>query len=202
MSIALVAGLGNPGGAYEETRHNAGFLVIDAFAKAFDAQWRQDLKLRVYYTDVILNSNSLRLVKPQAFMNLSGEVLQNVCRYYKIPTTAVAVIYDDINISLGKVKVSVGGSSGGHNGVENIISHCGSDFVRFRIGIGHKEHPEMDIKDHVLGKLTENEKSVLTFQFPQYINDLKYLILNGPLEAMNFINQKNKKLNEHDKNTS
>lgn len=202
MSIALVAGLGNPGSAYEDTRHNAGFLVIDAFAKTLDAQWRQDLRLRVYYTDVSLEGNKLRLVKPQSFMNLSGEVLQNVCRYYKVPAGEMVVIYDDINIPLGKVKISVGGSAGGHNGVENTINHCGNDFVRFRIGIGHKEHPEMDLKDHVLGKLSENEKSVLTFQFPQYINDLKYLILNGPLEAMNFINQKNKKLNEHDKNTS
>lgn len=202
MSIALVAGLGNPGGAYEETRHNAGFLVVDAFAKTFNAEWRQDLRLKFYYADVVLDDNKLRLVKPQAFMNLSGEVLQNICHYYKVPTSAVAIVYDDINIALGKVKISVGGSSGGHNGVENVMSHCGNDFIRFRIGIGHKEHPEMDLKDHVLGKLTENEKSVLTFQFPQYINDLKYLILNGPLEAMNFINQKNKKLNEHDKNTS
>lgn len=202
MSIVLVAGLGNPGSAYEETRHNAGFLVIDAFAKAFDAQWKQDLRLRTYSVDILLDDHKLRLVKPQAFMNLSGEVLQNVCRYYKILASEIVVVYDDINIPLGKIKISIGGSPGGHNGVSNLISHCGNDFIRFRVGIGHKEHPEMDLKDHVLGKLTESEKSVLTFQFPQYINDLKYLILNGPLEAMNFINQKNKKLNEHDKNTS
>lgn len=202
MSIALVAGLGNPGSAYEETRHNAGFLIIDAFAKALGGEWRQDLKLRSFYADISLDDRKLRLVKPQAFMNISGEVLQNVCRYYKVPFNGVVVVYDDINIALGKVKISTGGSAGGHNGVENIISHCGNEFVRFRVGIGHKEYPEMDLKDHVLGKLTENEKSVLTFQFPQYINDLKYLILNGPLEAMNLINQKNKKLNEHDKNTS
>ncbi len=202
MSIVLVAGLGNPGTAYEETRHNAGFLLIDAFAKALDASWKQDLRLRIYYADLLLDDRKLRLVKPQAFMNLSGEVLQNVCRYYKILSSETVVVYDDINISIGKIKISVGGSPGGHNGINNIMSHCDNDFVRFRIGIGHKEHPEMDLKDHVLGKLTEIEKSVLTFQFPQYINDLKYLILNGPLEAMNFINQKNKKLNEHDKNTS
>ncbi|PWU06156.1 MAG: aminoacyl-tRNA hydrolase, partial [Verrucomicrobia bacterium] len=87
-------------------------------------------------------------------------------------------------------KVSVGGSSGGHNGVEDIISCCGENFVRFRVGIGHKEHGEMELKDHVLGKFTENEKTVLTSHFPQYIKDLKYLILNGPVQAMNVINQK------------
>lgn len=190
MSISLVAGLGNPGRAYENTRHNAGFLIVDAFAKALDSQWQQDLKLRVVYSKAVLDLNNLLLIKPQAFMNLSGQVIQNVCRYYKIPVNELLVIHDDINIPFGKVKISVGGSAGGHNGIADIMSHCTNDFVRFRIGIGQKEHPEMDLKDHVLGKLTENEKSVLTFQFPQYINDLKYLILNGPLEAMNFINQK------------
>lgn len=190
MSISLVAGLGNPGVAYEETRHNVGYLVVDALAKSLEMQWQQDLKLRMYYSKICLEGNHIQLVKPQAFMNLSGQVLQNICHYYKLLISEVVIVCDDINIPLGKVKISVGGSSGGHNGIENIISHCGNDFIRFRVGIGHKEHPEMDLKDHVLGKFTENEKSVLTTHFIQYIKDLKYLILNGPIKAMNFINQK------------
>lgn len=194
MSISIVAGLGNPGTVYEETRHNAGFLAIDAFAQSLNVQWQRNLKLKADYGKALIEDLSVFLVKPQSFMNLSGQVLQNFCQYYKISINNMLVIYDDITIELGRVKVSIGGSAGGHNGISDIISHCGNEFIRYRIGIGQKNHPEMDLKDHVLGKLTENEKSVLTLQFPKCINDFKYLILNGPIEGMNMINQKNKDL--------
>ncbi len=190
MSIVCVAGLGNPGSLYEETRHNVGFLLIDAFLKDLAGQWQQNLKLKALIATVLVESNKIQLIKPQAFMNLSGQVIQNLIQYYKMPSNEMVVICDDINIPLGNVKVSIGGSGGGHNGLENIISHCGDNFIRFRVGIGQKEHPEMDLKDHVLGKFTENEKTVLTSRFPQYIKDLKYLIVNGPVQAMNLINQK------------
>lgn len=202
MSIALVVGLGNPGVTYEDTRHNVGFWLIDQLAKDLGFNWQQDIRRKVVYAKGVLDSSNLLFVKPQAFMNLSGQVLWNLCSYYKIAAQEMVVVYDDINIEFGKVKVSVGGSAGGHNGVGDILSYFSNDFVRFRLGIGQKENREMDLKDHVLGKLTEKEKSVLTFEIPQYINDLKYLILNGPFEAMNIINQKNKKLNEHDESTA
>lgn len=190
MSIVCVAGLGNPGSLYEETRHNVGFLLIDAFLKDLAGQWQQNLKLKAFFSTVLFESSKIQLIKPQAFMNLSGQVIQNVAQYYKIPINEIVIIYDDINIPLGNIKISMGGSAGGHNGVEDVIRCCGDSFIRFRVGIGHKEHPEMDLKDHVLGKFTENEKTVLTSCFPQYIKDLKYLIVNGPVQAMNLINQK------------
>lgn len=191
MSISLVAGLGNPGSAYANTRHNLGFQVLDAFAEANGVQWQQDTKMKVMTSKVSIGDEVIQMVKPQNFMNNSGKVLSAFCRYYKIEPADIVVTYDDINIPLGKVKISVGGGAGGHNGVEDVMAHCGNDFVRFRIGIGRKTHPEMDLKDHVLGKITEDEKSVLTSSFTKFINDLKYLIQNGPTEAMNLINQKN-----------
>lgn len=202
MSIACIAGLGNPGTLYEQTRHNVGFLVLDALAKDLEGQWQQNLRMKALLTTVSLDGNKIQLVKPQSFMNLSGQVIQNITSYYKIFPEDMVVVYDDINIDFGKMKISIGGSGGGHNGLEDIISHCGENFIRFRIGIGQKQHSEMDLKDHVLGKFTENEKTVLTSCIPQYINDLKYLILNGPIKAMNLINQKIKNTNDHDKITS
>lgn len=191
MSIICIAGLGNPGTLYTETRHNVGFIVLDAFAKEFESEWQQNLKLKALLSSASIEGRKIQLVKPQAFMNLSGQVIQNIAHYFKIASENIVIICDDINIPFGKIKISVGGSAGGHNGLDNIISHCGDNFIRFRVGIGHKENPEMDLKDHVLGKFTENEKTVLTSRIPHYITDLKYLILNGPIKAMNLINQKN-----------
>lgn len=202
MSIVCVAGLGNPGTLYAETRHNIGFIVLDALAKELEGQWQQNLRLKALLATISIDGNKIQLLKPQSFMNLSGQVIQNLAQYFKLLPENIVVVCDDINIPLGKVKISVGGSAGGHNGLENIISYCGDNFIRFRVGIGQKEHSEMDLKDHVLGKFTENEKTVLTSCIPQYIKDLKYLILNGPIMAMNLINPKNKTGNDHDKSTS
>lgn len=190
MSISLIAGLGNPGTYYEQTRHNVGYLVVDALAKAWNGQWEENKKLKVLICKVSFNESTLYLIKPQVFMNESGEPIKNVCDYYKILPNAIIVICDDINLQVGKAKIKLGGSAGGHNGIRDIINHCGEDFIRFRIGIGQKEEPEMDLKDHVLGKLKEEEKSVLTSCFPQYIKDLENIVLNGPIKAMEVINKK------------
>lgn len=194
MSISLIAGLGNPGSYYEETRHNIGYLVVDALAKAWGGQWKEDQKLKVLICKVSFNEKTIYLIKPQVFMNESGEAIKNVCDYYKISIDEVIVICDDINIRTGKLKVKVGGSSGGHNGINDIINYCGSDCVRFRIGIGQKEVPEMTLKDHVLGRLKEEEKIILASRFPQYIKDLENIVLNGPIKAMEVINKKTKKV--------
>lgn len=191
MSISLVAGLGNPGSAYVETRHNIGFQLVEFFGELNKASWKQDIKMKVLYSKIALDEDkSLHLVKPQDFMNNSGKVLSAFCRYYKIEPSDMIVVYDDIHIALGSVKISVGGGSGGHNGIEDIMAHCSNDFIRFRIGIGQKHNPEMDLKDHVLGNLTSDEKTVLTSSFLEFINALKYLIDNGPILAMNIINKK------------
>lgn len=189
MSISLVAGLGNPGADYANTRHNLGFKLVEVFGELNDATWQQDVKMKVLFSKIVFEEDkNLHLIKPQDFMNNSGKVLAKFSRYYKIDPADMVVAYDDINIELGRIKISVGGSAGGHNGIEDIMAHCGNEFIRFRIGIGHKKHREMDLKDHVLGKIDLNEKSVLTSSFPEFINDLKFLIKNGPTMAMNSIN--------------
>lgn len=192
MPISLIAGLGNPGPEYSDTRHNVGFWLIDEFAKSLNAQWRENKKHKVLIAKASFEGEVIYLAKPQAYMNLSGEVLQKVCSYYKISPESMAVIFDDINLEVGAYKLSVEKGPGGHNGVSDVIAHCGNTFVQIRIGIGARIHKNTDLKDHVLGKITSEEKSVLTSKLLEYINGLKYLLQNGPTKAMNLLNKRDK----------
>ncbi len=194
MSISLVAGLGNPGREYAETRHNLGWMAIEAFAakrgltwKAapqFDAQvarWDRPGKSPCY------------LVKPQTFMNDSGTSVGALARYYKISPPSIVAIYDDLTIDLGLVKVSVSGSAGGHNGVASLLEHLGNGFVRYRLGIGPKDPPQMDLKDFVLGKFTASQLAIVTQQLPHYLAGLDLLLSRGADAAMNQLNRRDQK---------
>lgn len=192
MPLSLIAGLGNPGAEYEGSRHNVGFWLIDFLAKELGGQWVLNKKQKALIAKVNYNGEVIYLVKPQAYMNLSGETLQKVCSYYKISPNSMIVVFDDINIEQGEFKISQDKGPGGHNGVSNIIEHCGSNFTQFRLGIGSKAYSEQELKDHVLGKITAEEKSVLTSRLPEYINGLKYLLEKGPVMAMNLLNKRDR----------
>jgi PTH1 family peptidyl-tRNA hydrolase len=191
MSILLVAGLGNPGRDYAATRHNLGWVVIDALARKHRLAWRPD---PAFDAEVarweLAPGRSVWLAKPLTFMNESGRSVASLARFYKLPPQAVAAAHDDLSFELGRVKVSVGGSAGGHNGVASLIEHLGEDFVRYRLGVGPKVPPEMDLKDFVLGKFTAEQHAIIQQKLDPYVEGLELLLASGPDPAMNRLNRK------------
>jgi PTH1 family peptidyl-tRNA hydrolase len=193
MSISLVAGLGNPGREYEATRHNVGWIVVEAWAKKHGLTWKTSPQFEAEIARWDAPGRTCYLAKPLTFMNDSGRAVAALARYYKAAAGSVIAIYDDLNIDLGLVKVSVTGSAGGHNGVASLLEHLGDGFVRYRLGIGPKEPPQMDLKDFVLGKFTPDQQSVLTQNLSTYLSGLDLLLSRGAEVAMNQLNRRDPK---------
>lgn len=194
MSISLVAGLGNPGRDYAATRHNLGWIAIDAFASRLGLVWKPAPQ---FDAEIARWDRPARgpcyLVKPQTFMNDSGRSLGAIARYYKFAPASIVAIYDDLTIDLGRVKVSVTGSAGGHNGVASLLEHLGDGFIRYRLGIGPKDPPQMDLKDFVLGKFSASQSALVTQQLPYYLSGLDLLLSRGVEAAMNQLNRRDPK---------
>ena len=158
--MKLIIGLGNPGKEYENTRHNVGFNVIDILAKEYDISVTK-IKHKALIGEGRIGSEKVLLVKPQTYMNLSGETLIDIYKYYKVDLDNIIVIYDDMDIEPGKIKIRKKGSSGGHNGMKSIIQMIGTeDFPRIRIGIGRPEHNGDEI-NHVIGAIPEEQIPLL-----------------------------------------
>ncbi|CAM2966638.1 aminoacyl-tRNA hydrolase [Rariglobus hedericola] len=191
MSISLVAGLGNPGRDYDQTRHNVGFVVVEALARQLGLAWQ---KQRSFEAEVARwdpePGRTVYFAKPLTFMNESGRALQAMTGFYKIPGTAVTAVYDDLTINLGLVKVSVSGSAGGHNGVASLLERLGNGFIRYRIGIGPKDPPQMDLKDFVLGKFTPSQQLLLENNLERYVTGLRLVLDHGADKAMNQLNRR------------
>jgi PTH1 family peptidyl-tRNA hydrolase len=188
--IKLLVGLGNPGPDYEATRHNAGFWWVDAVAHALNTALAMDKGYfgRVARTPV--NGQPLWLLQPQTFMNDSGRALRALLNFHKIAVDALIVAYDDLTIDLGRVKVSVSGSAGGHNGVASLLEHLGSGFVRYRLGIGSPRPAAMDIKDFVLEKFSPEQTILIDQKLTTFVDGLRLLINRGQAEAMNTLNRR------------
>lgn len=191
MSISLVAGLGNPGREYEGTRHNAGFLVVEALARDLGLAWRTS---RAHEAEVArwqpAPGRTILLAKPLTFMNGSGQSVQALAAYHKLAVADIAVVYDDLNLDLGLRKVSVTGSAGGHNGVASLLEHLGQGFVRYRIGIGPKIPREMDLKDFVLARFTPEQHTLFQHHLEPAVAGLRTVIDLGADRAMNLLNRK------------
>lgn len=156
----LMIGLGNPGREYNKTRHNAGFIAIDAFAQANAFEpWQTSKKFNGQYSENMLGSAKVILLKPATFMNDSGVSAQAVASFYKIPIENIVAVYDELSIPFGQIRNRIGGQSAGHNGVKSLIQHLGPDFGRVRIGIKNKISAQADDSDFVLGKFTKDEQS-------------------------------------------
>lgn len=157
--MKLIVGLGNPGVQYEKTRHNAGFIAVDALAESKGlGEWHLKDKFKtevIEFTDE--NGNKTILAKPQTFMNLSGEAVQTLKHFYKLENSEITVVHDELDMPSGEVRKKTGGSSAGHNGVESVINHIGEDFHRVRIGIFSDQANNMEASDFVLGKLNRRE---------------------------------------------
>ena len=191
MSLSLVAALGNPGREYEATRHNLGWWVIDLLAKKRGLTWKTHASLDAAVARWEVSPGKLRwLVKPLTFMNESGRSVGAVSRYFKIPTTEIVAVYDDIGLDLGRTKISESGSAGGHNGVRSLLDHLGDGFVRYRLGIGPKQPAEIDLADFVLGNFTPEQNALIQQKLDSFVTGLELLLERGPAQAMNELNRR------------
>lgn len=184
----LIAGLGNPGREYENTRHNAGFLAIDHLAAKYGAAVNR-VKFKGSSGLCRIGGRQALLLKPGTFMNLSGQSVREAMAFYKIPPERTLILFDDINLAPGKLRVRRKGSDGGHNGMKNIIYLSGSDqFPRVKIGVGQKPNPEYNLADWVLSRFTESERKALEEALEKACGAVE-LILSGSIDrAMNLYN--------------
>lgn len=157
----MIVGLGNPGKEYDLTRHNVGFMAIDEFATRNDFQWQDKKDLKCHLASNMMGDTRVLLVKPTTFMNLSGEAVQAVMSFYKIHPDNITVIYDELDVDFGQIRLRKGGSAAGHNGVKSLIQHIGEDFGRIRVGIGPKKPAQIDSADFVLQKFNKEEQEHL-----------------------------------------
>jgi PTH1 family peptidyl-tRNA hydrolase len=191
MSVTLIAGLGNPGREYAGTRHNLGFVVVEALAAAEGLKWKKESRFESETARWDVRPGVTRLlVKPQTFMNDSGRALRALLDFHKLAPAACIAAYDDLNIAVGLVKVSVTGSAGGHNGVASLLEHVGDGFVRYRLGVGGSRPAGMDLKDYVLGKFTTSESSIIDQKLTTFVDGLRLLLDSGPAQAMNLLNRR------------
>jgi peptidyl-tRNA hydrolase, PTH1 family len=191
MFLSLVAGLGNPGRDYEHTRHNVGWVVLEALARRHGLAWKRAPQFDAEIARWDLGAGRTRwLMKPLTFMNESGRAVGAMARFYKIEPPDIAAVYDDLTIDLGLTKVSVTGSAGGHNGVSSLLEHLGSGFVRYRIGIGPRQPPQIDMADFVLGKFTPDQQLLVNQKLDHYVQGLDLLLSRGVEPAMNQLNRR------------
>ena len=181
----LIVGLGNPGSQYEDTRHNIGFKVIDNIAKEYNIEINRQ-KFKGMCGEGFINGEKVILLKPTTYMILSGESIREVVDFYKISNEDVLVIYDDISLDVGRLRIREKGSAGGHNGIKSIIAHLGTDiFPRIKVGVGQ---PNVDLVNYVLGKFTKEEMEVLSESIDASTKAAKEIISGDVKTAMNIYN--------------
>ena len=183
-AIHLVVGLGNPGPEYNRTRHNIGFEVVDALASEWGLAWQHSKSWHALWA----KSDKVILVKPASYMNRSGEPLSAVANFYKIEPAEILVVLDDFALELGRLRLRLEGGTGGHNGLESIILHFGTEAIpRLRIGIGAA--PSEGATDHVLGRFFEEEQPLVEKTIARAVDAVKWSIDKGVLSAMNLFNK-------------
>ncbi|MFT8347724.1 aminoacyl-tRNA hydrolase [Clostridium saccharoperbutylacetonicum] len=181
----LIVGLGNPGKEYEDTRHNIGFKVVDNIAKEYNIPINRQ-KFKGIYGEGFINGEKVILLKPTTYMNLSGESVREVVNFYNIENDEILIIYDDISLDVGKLRIREKGSAGGHNGIKSIIAHLGSEvFSRIKIGVGQ---PNSDLVKYVLGKFSKEEMVALDESIEAATNATAEIIKNDVKTAMNQFN--------------
>lgn len=184
----LIVGLGNPDKKYENTRHNAGFMGIDAIAQNLNTEVKR-IKFKSLIADVIINNHRCLLMKPTTYMNNSGQAVVEAMNFYKIPIEKVIVLYDDISLEPSKIRIRRKGSGGGHNGIKSIIYLTGKDnFPRIKIGVGKKPHPEYDLADWVLSSFTKDEQKIINDTCNNMCEIVTYIIEDKIDVAMNKYN--------------
>ena len=178
----IIAGLGNPGREYEYSRHNAGFLCLDILCNKYGLKTDR-LKYRALTCAALIDGKPCLLMRPQTFMNNSGEAIKAAADFYKIPPEKIIVIYDDISLPTGTLRIRRKGSAGGHNGIKSIIWQLNSDeFPRLKLGVGERADPDEDLKDHVLGKFSKADLDTMRKTMERAVEAIP-LILNGDIDG-------------------
>lgn len=184
----IIVGLGNPGKEYEKTRHNAGFMAVDKIIEKFGAT-NKKVKNKAEICDCKIGGSTVLIVKPQTYMNLSGEAVGPLAKYFKVPSENVFVIFDDISLPVGNIRLRKKGSAGGHNGIKSLIAHLGTEnFPRLKIGVGAKPHPDADLKNHVLGGIPKEEMPNYEKALDNTVSAVEEMLKNGIDSAMNKFN--------------
>jgi PTH1 family peptidyl-tRNA hydrolase len=181
----LLVGLGNPGVNYQLTKHNFGFMAIDAIAENYQFSPQSNKFDNQVFTGKIDNQNIIA-IKPQNFMNLSGSPVLKMMSFYKIELKNIIVFHDDIDLNLGRIKVKIGGGNGGHNGLKDIDQMMGKDYTRVRLGVGRPENPEYEVSDYVLSRFNHQEMDIVN-QVNKKTSQLLPLILQNQFD--DFMNQ-------------
>ncbi len=187
----MIVGLGNPGKQYEHTRHNVGFEVIDILAGRMGISV-EERKHKALCGRGGLKQQKVMLMKPQTFMNLSGESVREAADFYKISTEELIIIYDDVSLETGQLRIRSKGSAGGHNGIKNIIAHLGTQtFSRIKVGIGERP-PRMELADYVLSRFSKGEQKLMEQAFQEAADAVGLMLCQGIDAAMNHYNGKKK----------
>ncbi len=187
--VYLIVGLGNPGLKYEKTRHNAGFIIVEALAEKFGLQFKNESRFSGKVAQGVVCGKSLFLLKPQTYMNLSGQSVQQILSFYKIDLNNMIIITDDIALPLGQLRLRKSGSSGGHNGLASIEKSLGSSqYCRLKVGIGDRAHGTLE--DHVLSRFTSDELLVLENVKVNCLEGISLWLTHGIDKAMNQVNKK------------
>lgn len=188
LSPKLIVGLGNPGREYQDTRHNIGFMVVDALANQLQVSWSHEKR----WDCALAKFAGGWLLKPFTYMNASGEAVSAVSRFYKIEPEEVLAVYDDVDLPLGTLRFRNGGSAAGHNGVRSLIAHLGDKFPRLKVGIGAEQgRPAGDrMVGHVLGRFREDEQTLAQISVARAVDAVRMALNSGLDSAMNFFNRK------------
>lgn len=188
--MKLILGLGNPGEKYEKTRHNFGFRALDEFQQKNEfPDWKLDKKFRAEITEKKIRNEKVFLVKPQTFMNLSGEAARAILDFYKPSLEDFIIAYDDVDLPFGKIRIREGGSSGGHNGIKSLIQHFGTEnFARLRLGIATELLDLVPTEEFVLSKFSKDEEKEIVEIIDRAISCIEEFVKNGVAAAMNRFN--------------
>lgn len=184
----IIAGLGNPGLQYEKTRHNAGFMVIDALAERLSVT-DYKYKFHAKVAEASIFEKKCIIMKPETYMNNSGQAIEEAMSFYKLDINHIIIVYDDISLEPGKIRIRRKGSDGGHNGIKSVIHLTGEDvFPRIKIGVGKKPHPKFDLADWVLSKFKENELESIKKACEKACDSIELIVQDKIDEAMNKFN--------------
>lgn len=189
--LSIIAGLGNPEQQYERTLHNAGFWFVDALARKYGAEFRYEKKFDADYCRVNIEGGDIWLVKPQNFMNQSGPPIQAMLNYYRLDSRHLLVAHDEIDLPPGTVRLKQGGGHGGHNGIRDVIRHCGAEFMRLRIGVGHPGE-KSKVTGYVLKRGSGDVEQAIETNLNEAMDVMPILIDDGLSAAMKALHTKEK----------
>ena len=187
--VSIIAGLGNPEERYAQTLHNAGFWIVDEIARRWDARFKYEKRFDADIGKVTIGANEVWLIKPQSYMNLSGGPVRAMLDYYRLPVEQLLVAHDEIDLPPGTVRLKRSGGHGGHNGLRDLIQHCGKDFMRLRVGVGHPGQKDQ-VTGYVLKRAASDVDAVLRQSVDEAVDVIPVLIERGLDEAMKALHTK------------